>query len=169
MIRNPLDMLVSFSDHYNLTIDDTIEAISSPYHQINSTEKGIFQILGGWGNHYYSWFNVENLSPLCLRYEDMIQNPVKSFGKLMKFLGLPKDTPRLKRAIRHSSFQVVSQQETRSGFAEQSRAGHKFFRQGKVGSYRRVLSDDQIAKVIDNHGELMVEMGYLDKNGKLKV
>ena len=169
VIRNPLDMLVSFSDHYNLTIDDTIEAISSPYHRINSTEKGIFQILGGWSNHYYSWFNVENLSPLCLRYEDMIQNPVKSFGKLMKFLGLPKDTPRLKRAIRHSSFKVVSQQETKKGFAEQSRAGHKFFRQGKIGSYRRVLSDDQIAKVIDNHGELMVEMGYLDKNGKLKV
>ena len=169
VIRNPLDMLVSFSDHYNLTIDDTIEAISSPYHRINSTEKGIFQILGGWSNHYYSWFNVENLSPLCLRYEDMIQNPVKSFGKLMKFLGLPKDTPRLKRAIRHSSFQVVSQQEAKSGFAEQSRAGHKFFRQGRVGSYRRVLSDVQIAKVIDNHGELMVEMGYLDRNGKLKV
>ena len=169
VIRNPLDMLISFSDHYNLTIDDTIEAISSPYHQINSTEKGIFQILGGWSNHYYSWFKIENLSPLCLRYEDMIQNPVKSFGKLTKFLGLPKDTPRLKRAIRHSSFQVVSQQETKKGFAEQSRAGHKFFRQGKVGSYRRVLSDDQIAKVIDNHGELMVEMGYLDKNGKLKV
>ena len=169
VIRNPLDMLISFSDHYNLTIDDTIEAISSPYHRINSTKKGIFQILGGWSNHYHSWFNVENLSPLCLRYEDMIQNPVKSFGKLTKFLGLPKDTPRLKRAIRHSSFQVVSKQETRSGFAEQSRAGHKFFRQGKVGSYRRVLSDDQIAKVIDNDGELMVEMGYLDKNGKLKV
>ena len=169
VIRNPLDMLISFSDHYNLTIDDTIEAISSPYHRINSTEKGIFQVLGGWSNHYYSWFNVENLSPLCLRYEDMIGNPVKSFGKLMKFLGLPKDTPRLKRAIRHSSFKVVSQQEAKSGFAEQSRAGHKFFRQGRVGSYRRVLSDVQIAKVIDNHGELMVEMGYLDKNGKLKV
>jgi len=169
VIRNPLDMLISFSDHYNLTIDDAIEAISSPYHRINSTEKGIFQILGGWSNHYYSWFNVENLSPLCLRYEDMTQNPVKSFGKLMKFLGLPKDTPRLKRAIRHSSFQVVSQQEAKSGFAEQSRAGHKFFRQGRVGSYRRVLSDVQIAKVIENHGELMVEMGYLDKNGKLKV
>ena len=73
------------------------------------------------------------------------------------------------RSSRQSSFQVVSQQENKKGFAEQSRAGHKFFRQGKVGSYRRVLSDDQIAKVIDNHRELMVEMGYLDKNGKLKV
>ena len=27
----------------------------------------------------------------------------------------------------------------------------------------------EIAKVIDKHGELMIEMGYLDKNGKLKV
>ena len=87
----------------------------------------------------------------------------------MKFLGLPKDTPRLKRAIRHSSFQVVSKQEEQSGFSEQSRAGHKFFRQGKVGSYRAVLSDAQIAKVIKSHGELMFEMGYLDKSGKLKV
>ena len=169
VIRNPLDMLVSFSDHYNLTIDDTIEAISSPYHRINSTEKGIFQILGGWSNHYYSWFGVENLTPLCLRYEDMIEKPVKSFGRLMRFLGLPKDMARLKRAIRHSSFQVVSEQEKQTGFGEQSRAGHKFFRQGKVGSYRAVLSDAQIAKVIKSHGELMFEMGYLDKNGKLKV
>ena len=79
LLRNPFDMVVSFADHYKVNHDDAIEAISSPYHRINTTKQGIFQILGGWTNHYRSWFSVENFRPLLLRYEDMIRDPVKSF------------------------------------------------------------------------------------------
>lgn len=169
LLRNPFDMVVSFSDHYRVTIDEAIEAIASPHHRINTTEQGIFQILGGWSAHHNSWFGVENFNPLFIRYEDMVRSPAKTFGKFMKFLGLPKNPERLKRAIRHSSFNEVAQQEKQHGFGERSRPDQKFFRMGKIGSYRTVLSEIQIAKIIEAHADLLFEKGYIGKDGKPKL
>ncbi len=169
LLRNPFDMVVSFADHYKVNHDDAIEAISSPYHRINTTKQGIFQILGGWTNHYRSWFSVENFKPLLMRYEDMIRDPVKSFSRFNKFLGLPKNPERLKRAIRNSSFKEAKGQELKLGFNERSRADQQFFRVGKVGSYRKVLTERQIGQIIDAHGELLVEAGYINKTGRLRV
>ena len=169
LLRNPFDMVVSFSDHYRISYDDTIEAIASPSHRVNTTQQGIFQILGGWTNHYKSWFGVANFDPLFIRYEDMVRSPLKTFGRFSKFLGLPKNPERLKRAIRNSSFAEVSKQETMNGFSERSRPDQKFFRAGKVGGYRDILSQSQISRIIDVHGELLLEKGYIWKDGTPRV
>lgn len=169
LLRNPFDMVVSFADHYRISIDDTIEAIASPHHHTKTTQQAIFQILGGWTNHYRSWFAVENFSPFFLRYEDMARDPMKSFGRFMRFLGLPKNNERLKRAIRNSTFGEVERQELQAGFKERSHAGQKFFRSGKVGGYRDVLTERQIGRIIDTHGELLLEQRYISKDGKVRV
>ena len=169
LLRNPFDMVVSFSDHYRISYDDAIEAIASPSHRVNTSQQGIFQILGGWTNHYKSWFGVENFDPLFIRYEDMVRSPLKTFGRFSKFLGLPKNPERLKRAIRNSSFAEVSKQETMNGFSERSRPDQKFFRAGKVGGYRDILSQSQISRIIDAHGELLLEKGYISKDGTPRI
>ncbi len=169
LLRNPFDMVVSFAHHYRITYDEAIQAIASPYHRINTTQQGLFQILGGWTNHYNSWFGVENFNPLFIRYEDMIRNPVKTFGKFMKFLGLPKNPQRLKRAISNSSFEEVSDQEARNGFGERSRPDQTFFRTGRVGAYKKVLSETQISRIIETQSDLLLEKGYICKDGKPKV
>ena len=169
LLRNPFDMIVSFSDHYRISYDDAIEAIASPSHRVNTSQQGIFQILGGWTNHYKSWFGVENFDPLFIRYEDMVRSPLKTFGRFSKFLGLPKNPERLKRAIRNSSFAEVSKQETMNGFSERSRPDQKSFRAGKVGGYRDILSQSQISRIIDVHGELLLEKGYIWKDGTPRV
>ena len=169
LLRNPFDLVVSFADHYRISHDDAIEAFASPHHHTKTTEQGIFQILGGWTNHYRSWFEVNNFNPLFIRYEDMIRDPVKSFGRFMRFLGLPKNPERLKRAIRNSSFGVVERQERHAGFKERSHVDQKFFRSGKVGGYRDILDERQIGRIIDAHGELLLEKGYISKDGRLKI
>ena len=168
ILRNPFDMVVSFSDHYRISYDDAIEAIAAPSHRVQTTNQGIFQILAGWSNHYRTWFGVDNFHPLLLRYEDMVRNPIKTFGKFTKFLGLPKNPERLRRAIKNSSFDEVSSQETVTGFSERSRPDQKFFRSGKVGGYKSILSEAQIAKIINAHGELLFEKGYITKSGRPK-
>ena len=80
-----------------------------------------------------------------MRYEDMVHNPIKTFGRFNKFLGLPKNPERLKRAIKNSSFSEVSKQETMVGFPERARPDQKFFRSGKVGGY---LSLDQVKLIL---------------------
>jgi hypothetical protein len=169
LLRNPFDMVVSMSHHYRISHDDVIEAIASPYHRVNSTPSAIFQILGGWTNHYRSWFGVENFNPIFIRYEDMIRDPVKSFGRFMRYLGLPKNPERLKRAIRNSSFGEVERQEREVGFRERAHQGHKFFRKGASGGYKEVLSERQIGRIIDAHGDLLFEQKYISKDGRPRV
>ena len=105
-----------------------------------------------------------------VRYEDMREKPMKTFAGLSKFLGLPEDKERVKRAVKFSSFRELKKQEAAGGFAEARPDGKaRFFRQGKAGAWRGVLSDELVARLIDTHGEVMTEFGYLSRNGKLKV
>ncbi len=169
LLRNPFDLTVSFADHYRISHDDAIEALASPYHHTKTTQAAIFQLLGGWTNHYRSWFGVENFTPLFIRYEDMNRDPVKTFGRFMRYLGLPKNPERLKRAIRNSSFKELERQEQEVGFRERVHEGQKFFRAGKTGGYRNVLSEKQIGRIIDAHGELLLEQKYISKDGRPRV
>ncbi len=169
LLRNPFDLTVSFADHYRISHDDVIEAMASPYHHTKSTPAAIFQLLGGWTNHYRSWFGVENFNPLFMRYEDMNRDPVKTFGRFMRYLGLPKNPERLKRAIRNSAFKELERQERDVGFKERVHEGQKFFRAGKTGGYREVLSERQIGRIIDAHGELLLEQKYISKDGRPRV
>ncbi len=169
LLRNPFDLTVSLADHFRISHDDAIEAMASPYHHTKTTPMAIFQLLGGWTNHYRSWFGVENFNPLFIRYEDTIRDPVKSFGRFMRYLGLPKNPERLKRAIRNSAFKEVERQERESGFKERVHPNQKFFRAGKVGGYKEILNDKQIGRIIDAHGELMLEQKYISKDGRPRV
>ena len=73
------------------------------------------------------------------------------------------------RAIKHSAFKEVSKQEGVSGFSERSRPGQKFFRSGKVGGYKSILSEAQVTKIINAHGDLLFEKGYITKGGRPKL
>jgi hypothetical protein len=169
LLRNPFDLTISFADHFRISHDDAIEALASPFHHTKTTPAAIYQHLGGWSNHYRSWFGVENFNPLFLRYEDMIRDPMKSFGRFMRYLGLPKNPERLKRAIRNSAFREVERQEREDGFRERGHQGQKFFRSGKTGGYRSILDEKQIGKIIDAHGDLMFEQKYISKDGRPRV
>ncbi len=169
LLRNPFDLVVSFADHYRLSHDDAINAISSPFNRTVTSEQAVFQILTSWSDHYRSWFAVEGLSPLLLRYEDMIANPMKSFDRFMRFLGVPRNPERLRRAIRNSDFREAKRQEKRSGFKERSHAKQEFFRAGKVGGYRDILTEQQIGRIVDAHGEMLLKQGYIARDGRPKV
>ena len=103
-----------------------------------------------------------------MRYEDMSRKPMKTFGGLIKFLGLPKSPERLNKAIRFSSFDVASRQEQKSGFGERPINAKRFFRKGKVGDWRSVLTPSQVDKLIDHHREIMLEFGYLSHDEKVR-
>ena len=70
-------------------------------------------------------------------------------------------------AIKFSSFKVLANQEKEGGFVEAVEADNRaFFRKGKTGSWRKVLTVDQVKKLIDDHGEVMAEHGYLNNSGE---
>ena len=90
-------------------------------------------------------------------------SPFETFEGIAKFLALEVSIDRIEKAIRFSSFDVLRAQEDQHGFRERSIHADKFFRAGKTGSWRDVLSSKQIAAIIDRHRAQMANFDYLPK------
>ncbi len=162
ILRNPLDMAVSFAHHYGLSMDKTAEAIGNSGHAIYGDETLVHQFIGNWSKHVKSWTKAKKFKVCTLRYEDMLADPEASFGKALKSIGAPSDPARLRRAIEFSSFAESKKQEQEHGFVEQSQHSKTFFRSGKAGEGRKSLPQSAIDKITADHGDTMRKFGYLD-------
>ncbi len=169
VVRNPFDVAISFANHYGLTIEDGVKALCFRQLQIEPKAGHILQPVSDWSSHVASWLRAPGLRLQPLRYEDMLASPQTTFGQVLDFLQLPRDRERLKRAIRHSSFRVLAEQERQAGFVERSRNADRFFRSGASGGFRRELTDAQIATLLDHHRPMLRELGYLDTDDRLRV
>jgi hypothetical protein len=102
-----------------------------------------------------------------MRYEDMLLNSLSTFMQAVRFSGLEHTEEEVEKAIRFSSFEELKKQEKEKGFREKSPNTTCFFRKGQIGSWKEVLSDQQIEKIIDDHRQVMVRFGYLDENREI--
>lgn len=170
VVRNPMDVAVSFAHHYQIDYDRAIQALAAEEYRLPSSSGILPQYLGSWSRHVTSWNTAPGLTLIRLRYEDLRNKPVKAFGQLTRFLGLPEDRSRLKKAIKFSSFGALAKQEKVTSFVEARPDGKApFFRSGQVGAWRKVLSEDQVARVIEVHRPVMIEQGYLSPDGRILV
>ena len=165
IIRNPLDVALSYSDHLGVDLDEAIGAMGNSDNQLATTDNFVFQVLGSWSDHVLSWTAQQRTLIRVLRYEDMLRKTEATFGDLVRALKMPVDKARLRRAIEFSSFRTLRAMEDRLGFVERSLKSEKFFRKGRVGEWRTELSSDQVARIVDDHREMMTRFGYVDRRG----
>jgi hypothetical protein len=160
IVRNPLDVVISHSHHYGLTIDESIKAINTPGLQGLNEEIHCYERHGSWSEHVYSW--TQNPSPALhvVRYEDMLDSPHRTFAGITAFLGLEPPRQRLEKAMRLSSFRVLQEQEKRFGFIERSKSAEMFFRAGRKDQWRKLLTPSQIDALASVHHEQMARFGY---------
>jgi len=164
VVRNPLDVVLSFANHFGCTFDQAIDQMGDPKSATNNTEEHIPEVLSTWSMHVKSWTVQKETRWLhIVRYEDMLDKPFKTFNKVARFLGLNPPKARVQKAIKFSSFKSLKAQEQKTGFKEASENASSFFRSGKKGQWRSVLSDEQIRRVISDHGEQMRRFDYLPK------
>ena len=169
LVRNPLDVAVSFANHYGLSIAQAVEALCFTDLRIAAKEGHIPQPISDWTTHVESWLRAPWLYLHVVRYEDMLTSPQRAFARMVEFLGLAKNRERLKRAIRQSSFRVLREQEQRAGFVERSKNAEAFFRRGSAGGFREELTPAQIEALVDKHRAMMTKLGYLDAGGSLRI
>ncbi len=166
VVRNPLDVAVSFAHHYQVTYGRAVELLCDRDYVLPPSAGQIMQYLSSWSDHLRSWTRAPGLPLHLMRYEDMQSDPRQAFGALTRFLNLPEDPARLEKAIEFSSFAELSGQEKGGGFKEARPDGATpFFRQGRSGAWRGVLSEALVQQLIGAHGEAMIELGYLTPEG----
>ncbi len=170
VVRNPFDVAISFSHHYQVTLDRAVESLNETNYFLPAQGGQVQQFLGSWSRHVTAWTEAPGMTRHVMRYEDMKAAPLKAFGELVRFLGLPKDMDRLKRAVRFSDFDELRAQEAKTRFIESRPDGKTpFFRDGRAGQWRDVLSPAQVESLIEANRAVMVKMGYLDEAGQLLV
>jgi hypothetical protein len=161
VLRNPLDVAVSYAHHLGASLDATIALMAQPGYRTRASAEWVGELMGSWSEHVTSWVDAPLPRLHVVRYEDMHAQPIKTFGGIAAFLGLKPPRERLERAIRLSSFKVLQEQERRHGFAEKSTAAASFFREGRAEAWRRALDDDQVVAVVGAHRAVMERFGYL--------
>ena len=69
-----------------------------------------------------------------MRYEDMMEEPIKAFGDLANFLRVPAASSQIEAAVVASSFDKLRKEEEEQEFAERSDTAGRLFREGKRDS-----------------------------------
>jgi hypothetical protein len=161
VVRNPLDVAVSYSHHLALTIDQIIERMSTPGASIPGNEHNVYELQGSWSENVESWTDPPNPRIHVLRYEDMLEAPVRAFSGVVRYLGIDATRQRIEKAAKMSSFRVLQEQERRYGFRERPPLAKAFFREGKAGQWRKALTPEQVAALVKAHRTQMERFGYL--------
>ena len=165
VVRNPLDVAISYSHHLGKTLDQTITILNSSRSGNPNTMKNVYQLLGSWSEHVNSWTARPHPGLHVMRYEDMLEKPERTFGGVASFLGLKPPRERLLRAIERCRFDELRKREEAQGFKERSDHSERFFREGRAGQWRELLSSEQVQRVVDAHRPAMQRFGYLKADG----
>jgi hypothetical protein len=161
VVRNPLDVAVSYAVHFGVSHEEAVAAMGRPRNQsIGNQINFAYEVHGSWSENVASWTAQPNPSLHVVRYEDMAGDPEPTFGGIAAFLGLNVTTDRIRKAIRHSSFEVLKSQEQTRGFQERSLKSEVFFRSGRAGEGEKILSRELIERLNREHREQMSRFGY---------
>jgi hypothetical protein len=164
IVRNPLDVSVSFAHHTGKPIDDVIEQMGCESmafgERADRLHLHLRQRLLSWSKHVLSWADQNAIRAHILRYEDMFLDAEKAFGGVVRFLGMENDRERIRRAVAFCSFQALRDQELTHGFNEKPLEAASFFRSGRVGEWRHVLTRKQAERLVRDHGAVMRRFGY---------
>lgn len=170
IIRNPLDVAVSFSNHLSQTLNKAIELMGNPGYAFCKSNTGLKnqlrQNLLSWSGHAESWVSATEIEVLVIRYEDMKFDSLNTFKSAVEFIGLDFGNSEIEVAIAKSDFYVLKKQEEKDGFKEKPSHTNSFFRKGQVGDWRNHLTNEQADKIIVDHQETMKKYGYLDDNNQ---
>jgi len=165
IVRNPLDIAPSLAHHLGIGIDQAISHMEDESYILSHSEgkykRQLPQVLRSWSGHVNSWLNGYGGRLLLIRYEDLHRDPLDSFARIIRFLGLELDLQQVAQALTYSSFAFLQQQESTEGFNEKFYRSKNFFRCGKAEQWHSSLTLKQVQHIRQYHGRIMKQLGYL--------
>jgi hypothetical protein len=141
IVRDPVDVTISCANFFNVSIDRMHREVARD-----------------WPRHVASWLPR---TMLVLKYENMPDN----FHTLAKTIPVPDDFQSVTTAISRANFRTLKRDEEENGFVEHNSAAKtKFFNKGTVGQGRELMTDRQVARIVNSAGELYTRLGYGDSD-----
>ena len=175
IIRDPRNVITSISNHYNLSLQDSLEFIKNKRKIIFPKQKKInshddFNFISNWSDHYSSWKNI-NFAPVkIIKYEDLARDTNKTFVSILEFLSkfmkFDFDKSKIKNTIDSTTFDRLAKMEREVGFAESSDSTLnskkiRFFHLGNKNTWSNLLDKNVSQDIDDFFKKEMKTLGYL--------
>ncbi len=162
IVRDPRDVVISMTHHFEKTIDEAITMLNDE-NRAGASKHGLYHMFMSWGKNVQSWTNGnKDIPTLVVRYEDLLKQTENAFEAIIEHLQLklPDHDDRFKFALEQTTFNNLSSYEEQNGFAE--RVGkEKFFRVGKAGQWKDILTNKQVRAITDANKEIMQRYSYV--------
>ncbi len=168
LVRDPRDVLVSYSRHLELSIDKTLELVLEDDHKgwLNENKKDVLgEIRGSWAQNYNSWKNYYLTEKIIIRYEDLIKDTFNSFSNIIRYLnklfGLEINDEKIKKCIEITDFNKLKNLEMKTGFVENYNKKEPFFNKGKPNQWQNILDEKTAYKLEKKFEKEMQELSYI--------
>lgn len=167
LARHPFDVAVSLANHYGCSLEEAVDSMLTPgriaAQQVERQKPNVPERYGSWSEFNQSWLALEHDYPFTsLRYEDLLADPQKGFALLARAAGVAFTPEKLTQAIDHSRFDRLQAAEAESGFRERPKRSGPFFRAGRSGTGREVLSPLLRKRLLESCDAMMQTLGYGD-------
>ena len=170
IVRDPRDVAVSFSHHLGISLTDVVDLMINEEHLISEKDFVLEKkeagstLVSSWSNHYNSWKNYNLRKILIIKYEDLIKKTFEKFYEIVLYLNklekIDIDVERITKSIELTKFHNLQGLEKKYGF-EETTFSKTFFREGKIGSWKKELDKDLSKKIQKAFEAEMIELGYL--------
>jgi len=153
VVRDPRNVVSSYSHHYQKTLNETFKDLTSHTIIRQSKIDKLPVLVGSWNFNYNSWKQLKPLNKyLLVKYEDLVEDTEKTCEKIINFIfklinsKLEIDKKKLKKAIETTSFDKIQKMEEKNGFSESKikKNGDKirFFNLGPKNKWEENLDQD---------------------------
>jgi hypothetical protein len=164
IVRDPRDVVVS---QYHFQRKRHVVADQYPLSEyVGRFVAGQTSYYGSWGEHVASWLATRHGRPgfLLLRYEDMVEDPVRELSKVASFLGLSTAPEMIGQAVERSSADRMRTLEKAQAqlftSTKNTRQDIPFVRAAKAGGWRSALPEQYALQLEDEWGHLIRWLGY---------
>ena len=175
VVRDPRNIITSFSHHYSLNVEESLNFLKNEKKILLENEYGkknfaVATILGNWKHHYLSWKSLNFAPLLIVKYEDLINDTEKTFTSILNFLknsmNITIDKVKVLKTVKSCSFDVMSQKEKTEQFDEavyskKNNEKLNFFYLGEKNNWRNLLDPNVEKKTRDLFSKEMKELGYI--------
>ncbi len=116
---------------------------------------------GPWQKHISTWLDspiADTPNFLLVRYDQLRSNPLETFTRIAKFLGVKPDSAAIQRAIDHNVIDKMKEKERKA--PQRASVKGQFVRSGAVQGWRAKLTPEQIQFIEHHAGDALQRLGY---------
>ena len=167
IVRDPRDVVISYSKWKNKNIDETIKFLMSNNIMGNqNTISKMPEFIFNWKDHYKSWKNFVKVPSIIIRYEDLLFDLEFEINRIIDFfyinynIRIDNKNKKIKNIINSTNFKNLQNIESKKGFVEQSE--HTvFFRSGEKNQWQYKLTENQQILIQKNFEKEMIQLKYI--------